>query len=94
MRILGDAAKYLLITVAVLYALDWSVFEARRIHGNAMGSVAVDQFLSTPLKGNKAEYDYLGTTNQKCSRTVYPQYAESNWNIPCWWLARHNAQWQ
>jgi hypothetical protein len=93
-RILGDAAKYLVISLAILYALDLSVFEVRRMRGGGMGSVAVDQFLATTLKGNKAEYDYLGATNQKCSRTLYPQYAESNWNIPCWWLARHNAQWQ
>lgn len=94
MRILGDAAKYLVIGLAILYALDWTVFEVRRMRGSAMGSVSVDQFLSTPLKGNKAEYDYLGTANQRCSRTLLPQYAEANWNAPCWWLARHNTQWQ
>jgi hypothetical protein len=93
-RILGEAAKYLLISIAVLYLLDWAVFEGRRIRGNGMGTVAVDQFLSTPLKGNKAEYDYLGTVNQTCSHSAFPQYANSDWNAPCWWLARHNARWQ
>ena len=94
MRILGDAAKYLLITLAILYALDWGVFQARRVGGNGMGSVPVDQFLSTTLKGNKAEYDYLGTANQACSRTLFPQYANSSWNPPCWWLQHHNTTWQ
>ena len=94
MRILGAAAKYLVIAVAILYALDWTVFEARRLRGNGMGSVPVDQFLATTLKGNKAEYDYLGTTNQNCSRTLFPQYAASLWNPPCWWLERHKASWQ
>jgi len=94
MRILGLAAKYLLIGAAILYALDFGVFQARRLRGTAMGSVAVDQFLATPLKGNKAEYDYLGTANQTCSRSLFPQYAASNWNTPCWWLTRHNATWQ
>jgi len=93
-RILGEAAKYLLISLAILYALDWSVFEVRRLRGGGMGSVPVDQFLATPLKGNKAEYDYLGTKNQTCSRTLFPQYAASDWNAPCWWLVRHNAAWQ
>ncbi len=94
MRILGEAAKYLLISLAILYALDWSVFEVRRMRGSGMGSVAVDQFLATTLKGNKAEYDYLGTANQNCSHSLFPQYAGAEWNSPCWWLARHNAQWQ
>ena len=94
MRIVGEAAKYLLITLAILYALDWTVFEVRRMRGSGMGSVAVDQFLATPLKGSKAEYDYLGTANQPCSRTLFPQYAASDWNPPCWWLVRHNTRWQ
>jgi hypothetical protein len=93
-RILGEAAKYLVISFVVLYALDWGVFEVRRMGGNGMGSVPVDQFLATTLKGNKAEYDYLGTANQNCSRTLLPQYAASDWNAPCWWLERHKARWQ
>jgi hypothetical protein len=91
---LGKAAKYFLITLAILYASDWSVFEARQARGTAMGSVPVEQYLQTPLKGNKAEYDYMGTADQTCSRTLFPQYASSQWNVPCWWLARHKAQWQ
>ncbi|MGA2003680.1 MAG: hypothetical protein ABSG70_09880 [Terriglobales bacterium] len=94
MRILGDAAKYTLISLAILYALDWSVFEIRHMRGGGMGSLPVDQYLSTPLKGNKAEYDYLGTANENCSRSVFPQYAAARWNLPCWWLQRHNANWQ
>lgn len=94
MRILGEAAKYLLIIFAILYALDWSVFEVRRTRGSGMGTVLVDQYLSTPLKGNKAEYDYLGTANQACARTLFPQYAAPNWNPPCWWLESHKTSWQ
>ena len=94
MRILGEAAKYLVISLAILYGLDWSVFQVRNLHGGGMGTVPVEQYLSTALKGNKAEYDYLGTANERCSRTLFPQYAASNWNAPCWWLQRHNASWQ
>jgi hypothetical protein len=93
-RILGEAAKYLLISLLVLYGLDWGVFEARRMSGGGMGSVPVDQFLATPLKGNKAEYDYLGTANESCARSLFPQYAKSAWNAPCWWLTHHQASWQ
>ena len=75
-------------------ALDWSAFETRRARGTAMGSVAVEQYLQTPLKGSKAEYDYLGTAYHSCSRTLLPQYAGSQWNVPCWWLEQHKTQWQ
>jgi hypothetical protein len=91
---LGKAAKYFLIGLTILYALDWSVFETRRARGTAMGIVAVEQYLQTPLKGSKAEYDYLGTADHSCSRTLLPQYAGSQWNVPCWWLERHKTQWQ
>jgi hypothetical protein len=94
MRILGDAAKYFLISLAILYALDFGVFHLRQFRGGGLGTVAVDQFLATPLKGNKAEYDYLGTANQPCSQTLFPQYAASTWDPPCWYLRRHNATWQ
>ncbi|MFY9673517.1 MAG: hypothetical protein WCB53_00210 [Terriglobales bacterium] len=94
MRILGEAARYFLISMVILYALDFAVFHVRQLRGSGMSTVAIDQFLATPLKGNKAEYDYLGTTNQTCSSTAFPQYAASNWNLPCWYLRRHNATWQ
>ena len=90
----GRIAKYLLVVLLLLYALDSTVFVVRRSRGTAMGSVPVEQYLQTSLKGNKAEYDYLGTSNQSCSRTLFPQYAASQWNLPCWWMARHKAQWQ
>jgi hypothetical protein len=92
--IAGKAAKYALIGLAILYLLDWSVFEVRRMRGTAMATVAVEQYLQTPLKGSKAEYDYLGSSNQSCARSLLPQYAASTWNPPCWWLAQHKAQWQ
>jgi len=94
LEILGKGAKYLLIGLVALYVLDWSVFEVRRVRGTAMGSVAVEQYLQTSLKGDKAEYDYLGTANQTCSRTIFPQYETSQWDVPCWWLERHKARWQ
>jgi hypothetical protein len=92
--ILGQGAKYLLIGGVALYILDWGMFEIRRARGTAMGTVAVEQYLQTPLKGNKAEYDYIGTNNQSCSLTLFPQYSAAQWTSPCWWLRRHKAQWE
>jgi len=94
LRIIGLIAKYLLIGLAVLYVADWGLFEIRLARGAGLGSVPVEQYLKTPLKGDKTEYDYLGTANQNCSLTALPQYAASALNPPCWWLKRHNQRWQ
>ena len=59
-------------------------------HGNAYSTVQVDQFLATPLKGEKTEYDLMGTTEETCTRSIFPQ----KWHPPCWWLKRHTSQWE
>ena len=74
---------------ALLYVGDWAVFEVRAAHGTAYGTVEVDQFLATPLKGQKTEYDLMGTTQETCSRSIFPQ----KWHPPCWWLKRHTSKW-
>jgi hypothetical protein len=94
MRKLRRVLKYLIIVLAILYAADWAVFAVRLISGGGMGSVTVARFLKTSLKGEKVEYDYLGTADQTCSQTLFPQYAASAWNSPCWWLARHKTRWR
>ena len=90
---LALAAKYLFIGVAAIYAADWGVFAYRLAHGTAIGSVKVEQFMKTPLKGKKEQYDYLGPAEVNCSRTLFPQYSASTWNTPCWWLTRHRTRW-
>lgn len=80
----------LLIMLAVSYVLDYAVWRARTARGSGMGTVAVDQYLSTPLKGNKAEYDFMGTVQQPCARSLFPHGGAQ----PCWWLSRHTSQWE
>jgi hypothetical protein len=94
LRHLGQTAKYLLISLALLYAADWSVFEVRLVRGAGLQSVPIEQYLKTPLKGGKAEYDYMGTADENCSRSMFPQYAGSQWNPPCWWRNQHRQNWQ
>lgn len=78
------------ILVGLLYAGDWAVLRFRVARGTAYGVVQVNQFLATPLKGNKVEYDLIGTVPETCSRSIFPQMG----NPACWWLQRHNSQWQ
>ena len=76
--------------VLLLYIGDWAVFEVRAAHGTAYSTVQVDQFLATPLKGQKTEYDLMGATQETCSRSIFPQ----KWHPPCWWLKHHASQWE
>jgi hypothetical protein len=52
--------------------------------------IQVNQFLATPLKGNKVEYDLMGTVPTTCSHSIFPQQGHP----ACWWLARHTSQWE
>jgi hypothetical protein len=47
----------LALAAGVLWVGDWVVLRARVSHGTAFGTVQVNQFLATPLKGSKMEYD-------------------------------------
>jgi hypothetical protein len=80
----------LILAAAVLWAADWAVMRVRVSHGTAYGVVQVNQFLATPLKGSKVEYDYMGSVPVACSRSIYPQQG----NSACWWLERHKTQWE
>ncbi len=93
-RRVGTIVQVLLASCLLVYAADWAWMRLRMLHastfGSATGSVQVEQYLKTPLKGNKAEYDYMGTVAQVCSRSLFPQADHS----PCWWLRRHPTDWQ
>jgi hypothetical protein len=80
----------LAVLVGLLYVGDWLVLRSRISHGTAYGVVEVNQFLATPLKGNKVEYDLMGTVPVRCSRSIFPQQGDP----ACWWLERHTSQWQ
>lgn len=88
-RVLWLAIQLLLATIAVVYVADWITLRVKMTHGIGYGTVQVDQYLSTPLKGNKDEYDYMGTVPEPCSHSIFPHGAP-----PCWWLAKHNSRWE
>jgi hypothetical protein len=89
-RQLGRVAIATVVLAELLYLGDWLVLRVRVGHGTAYGTVQVNQFLATPLKGNKLEYDLIGTVPVTCSRSIFPQKGMS----ACWWLERHKSQWQ
>ncbi|MBB5342418.1 hypothetical protein HDF10_000368 [Edaphobacter lichenicola] len=90
----GGRVVRLLVALAVaagaLWVGDWAVLRVRVSHGTAYRVVQVNQFLATPLKGSKVEYDYMGAVPVTCSRSIFPQQG----NPACWWLERHSSQWE
>jgi hypothetical protein len=88
-RRLSQLVIALLVLFAALYVGDWIVLQVRISRGTAYSVVEVNQFLATPLKDNKVEYDLMGTVQETCSRSIFPQKG----NPPCWWLERHKSQW-
>jgi len=89
-RIAKIALLGLLAAALLTYVVDLAVLQVRIRRGTAYGVVQVNQFLATPLKGQKEEYDLLGTVPVTCARSLFPQPG-----IPaCWWLERHTSQWQ
>ncbi|MGD0514426.1 MAG: hypothetical protein ABSA29_14105 [Terriglobales bacterium] len=89
-RRLGWFAIAVVVLSELLYVGDWAVLRIRVSRGTAFGTVEVNQFLATPLKGNKVEYDLMGTVQKTCARSIFPQQG----NPACWWLQRHKAQWE
>jgi hypothetical protein len=88
-RILWLAIRVLLAVIVIIYLADWATLRVKTAHGTGYGSIQVDQFLGTALKGNKEEYDYMGTIPEPCSHSIFPHGA-----APCWWLSRHTSHWE
>jgi hypothetical protein len=76
---------FALVTAAV-FVLDLAVYYLR---GAPQSSVIVNRFLSIPLKGQKTEYDFLGTAPVGCVVALFPHAGES----PCWYLQLHPNEW-
>lgn len=77
------AAVVLAVLFAAVYAGDWAVFQLR---GSPMDKVTVNRFQVIPLKAQKTEYDYLGTDDVPCSKSLFTQDGAQG---PCWQLRKH-----
>jgi hypothetical protein len=84
-RWLGRMAIVLVAMFVAVYGGDWAIYKLR---GSPSSQVTVSQFLTVPLKGNKIEYDYIGTASVACSVSLFPQSGMS----PCWHLRRNPNQ--
>jgi hypothetical protein len=73
------------VAFVVAYGGDFAVFKLR---GSPQSTVTVNRFVTIPLKGNKQEFDYLGSMAVPCSISLFPQAGQT----PCWQLRRHVNQ--
>jgi hypothetical protein len=74
----------------ILYGADWAALRIRVARGDGLGSIQVRHFVSTPLKGNREEFDFVDSAEQPCVRSTFPHQGLS----PCWWVQLHRDQWQ
>ena len=84
-RRLFQMVAVLAVGLAVTYLGDWAIFKLR---GSPTSTVTVNQFQTITLKGNKEEYDYLGSEDVPCSESLFPQSGLST----CWQLRRNPNQ--
>lgn len=77
-----------LTAVAVFIALYLGDLAVYKLRGSPQGHVQVSQTLVVPLKGNKQEFDYLGTSDVPCSVSIFSQNGED----ACWLLRRNQNQ--
>ena len=68
-----------------VYVGDWAVF---RLRGSPVLKITVNRYLTVPLKGNKQEFDYLGSVEVPCAIALFPQGALN----PCWQVRRNANQ--
>ena len=85
MRWLIRVAVILAMGFLAVYGSDFAVF---RLRGSPLSKVTVNRYLTIPLKGNKNEIDYLGTSDVPCSVSLFSQAGQS----PCWQLRRNKNQ--
>jgi len=82
LRRLRRVAIILAAAFVAVYGGDWAIFKLR---GSPQSSVTVSRYVTIPLKGNRQEFDYLGTGDQACSVSLFPQAGLS----ACWQLRRN-----
>ena len=82
---LGRVLVVLAAVFVVIYAGDWAVYKLR---GSPQSTVTVNRYITIPRKGNKQEFDYLGSMDVPCSVSLFPQAGQA----PCWQLRRNPNQ--
>ena len=85
LRWLQRIAVALATAFVAVYAGDWTAYKLR---GSPQSQVTVNRYVTIPLKGNRSEFDFLGSSAVPCSDSLFPQSGLS----ACWQLRRNPNQ--
>jgi hypothetical protein len=80
--------RVLVVLVAAFVAIYAGDFAIYKLRGSPQSKVTVNRYVTIPLKGNKQEFDYLGSMDLPCSVSLFPQAGQSS----CWQLRRNPNQ--
>ena len=56
--------------------------------GSAFDSVTIDRYSAIHEKNNRLEFNYLGSDQQTCLRSLFPHAGYA----PCWYVRRHTQK--
>jgi hypothetical protein len=84
-RWLQRAVVVIVAALVAVYVGDWATYKLR---GSPHSTVIVQRYLTVPLKGNKQEFDYLGSTEVPCTVSLFSQGDQAT----CWQLRRNATQ--
>jgi hypothetical protein len=79
------AGLALTAVLLVVYAGDCIIYKLR---ASPKSAITVHRTMVIPLKGNRQEYDDIGTFDVPCSQSLFPQAGLS----PCWQVRRNPNQ--
>jgi hypothetical protein len=68
------------------YATDWAIYTLR---GSPSSTILVNRYLEVPLKGQKEEYDFEGSSPVVCAVALFPQGDKD----PCWLVWHNRNKW-
>jgi hypothetical protein len=85
LRWLQRVVVVLAVIIVATYAGDWAIYKLR---GSPQSQVTVNRYVTIPLKGNRQEFDFLGSSAVSCSVSLFPQAGQS----ACWQLRRNPNQ--
>lgn len=75
-----------LVSLAIVYALDYAVLRYRiATNRNPYGTVTVRPYYAVPRKDHKTEFLFDDPHDQTCVNSLFPHFGDT----PCWYLTRH-----
>jgi hypothetical protein len=73
------------VSVAVLFFLDYAVFRIKSARNEGFGTVTVHPYYAVPQKSHKVEFLTAEPEDDACVHALFPHAGD----LPCWYLERN-----